>query len=96
MPKNFNSNDLSILTRLGIVNVEGGVYKVIKAVAGHKPNDTISKERATELAEFFTPPMSELDRVLIAVPSHSSSSQDSDDDYYPDYEAEDLEDAEDD
>ena len=94
MPKNFNSNDLSILT--GIVKVEGGVYTVTRAIAGHKPGETMNEERAIELAKFLTPPMSELDRELVRVPSYSSSStNDDDDDYYPDYEGEDLEDAED-
>lgn len=71
-------------TLTGIVKKEGGVYKVVTAIAGHKPGDTISESRATELAEFLTPPMSELDRVLVAVPSPSSASQNHNDDYYPD------------
>jgi len=71
MPKNFNPKDVSILSRLGYVAVEAGVFKVTTAIAGHKPNDTISEERAIELAEFLTPPMSELDRELVRVPSSS-------------------------
>ena len=70
MPKNFNPKNLAILR--GIVRLKGGVHKVVSAVAGHKPGDTISEARAIELAEFLTPPMSELDRVLVAVPSTSS------------------------
>ena len=70
MPKNFNPKDLSILRR--IVNVEGGVHKVISPIAGHKPGDTISEGRAIELAEFLTPPMSDLDRELVRIPSRSS------------------------
>ena len=75
MPKNFNPKDVSILTRLGYVviedGIEDGVFKVTTAIAGHKPNDTISQDRAIELAEFLTPPMSELDRELVRVPSSS-------------------------
>jgi len=43
MSKNFNPKDVSILSRLGYVAVEAGVFKVTTAIAGHKPNDTISK-----------------------------------------------------
>lgn len=71
MPKNFNTKDVSILTRLGYVVIEDGVFKVTTAIAGHKPNDTISQDRAIELAEFLTPPMGELDRELVRVPSSS-------------------------
>ena len=70
MPKNFNPKDLSILR--GIVRVAGGVHKVTRAIAGHKPGDTINEGRAIELAKFLTPPMSELDRELVRVPSSSS------------------------
>jgi len=72
MPQNFNPKDVSILTRLGYVAIKDGVFKVTRAIAGHKPNDTISEGRATELAEFLTPPMSDLDRELVRVPSSSS------------------------
>jgi hypothetical protein len=72
MPKNFNPKDLSILA--GTVSVEDGIYKIVTRVAGHKPGDTISKERAIELAKFMTPTVSELDRELLRVPSTSSYS----------------------
>ena len=67
MPKNFNPKDLSSLR--GIVKVDGGVYKVVSAIAGHKPGDTIGEARAIELAKFLSPPMSDLDRELVRVPT---------------------------
>lgn len=64
-----------------------GLYALAKALEDKKEEPTPTPEPSK--------PMSELDRVLTAPPSYHTSSS-SDDDYYPDYEGEDLEDAEND
>jgi len=75
---------LAVLLGLGVLAIVGvGVYKVLKAISGYEKNEIIDTHQATEIAS--------------AIPStYTSSSSIDDDDYYPDYEGEDLEDADDD
>jgi hypothetical protein len=71
MSKNSNAKNITALTK-GYVSSENGVFKITKDIAGHKANETISEDRALELAKFIElAPKHELYRELIRVPSHS-------------------------
>jgi hypothetical protein len=76
MPQN-DDDALSILLGLGILTLVGvGAYKVLKAIAGYEKNEVINTQQATEIAAVIP---------QTYTPSYA------DDDYYPDYEGEDLE-----
>lgn len=55
MANDNNDDAIEILIGLGVLTVVGiGVFKVVKAMAGYRPNQTISKPQAVKLASTYT------------------------------------------